>query len=149
MRWPAPFAPQAFGASNRREHALVVVADLNYVGVDAACCGPGLRRTKLNDVFILIDRGDRACPPVRTVFAGYTHLATSNAVNTLTVSHWSATASYSAASSLRMRRQSSLVIKAEVVRNSSARSRQRFASLADIWGNPKSARRPLNLFYVC
>jgi hypothetical protein len=88
-------------------------------------------------------------PPVRNVFAGYAHLATSNAVNTLTVSHWSATASYSAASSLRMRRQSSVVIKAEVVRNSSARSRQRFASLADIWGNPKSARRPLKLFYVC
>ena len=40
-----------------------------------------------------------------------THLATSNAVNTLTVSHWSATASYSAAG-LRMGRQSSLVIKA-------------------------------------
>jgi hypothetical protein len=61
------------------------------------------------------------------------HFVPSNALNTLIASHWSATASYSAASSLRTRRQSSLVIRTEVTRNSSARSRQRFASLADIW----------------
>jgi len=105
---------------------------------------PSLWRTKLND-FISIERATRHVLPCGMYSPDTRHLAPSNAVNTLIVSHWSATASYSAASSRRMRRQSSLVIKAEVVRNSSARSRQRFASLADILGNPKRAHRPLKM----
>ena len=55
-------------------------------------------------VFILINLATGYILPCGMYSPDTPHFASNNAVNTLIVSHCSATASYSAASSLRMRR---------------------------------------------